>query len=110
MLYNILYWKSRKKLRKRELKVKALSKKCAYMSEEIRRLRQRVSVLEDGYVVEWCDNCNTQVTMLWNPAADGLAAYCPFCGRELLLCDSCHFSCDMEYGTGVCIGRKMSGR
>ena len=107
MLYKILYWKSRKKLRKRELKVKVLSKKCAYMGEEIRRLRRRVAALEDGYVVEWCDNCNTQVTMLWNTQTDGLAAYCPFCGHELLLCDSCRFSCDMEYGTGECTGRKM---
>lgn len=110
MLYKILYWKNRKKAQKRARQARKYGKSNQILRREVSRLRKRVAALEDGYVVEWCDSCNTQVTMLWNPETDGLLAFCPFCGSELLLCDSCHWICDRDIEAVECIGRKMSVR
>lgn len=110
MRYKILYWKCKKKLKKQMEAVFRLTKERRENRSEIKRLRKMVASLEDGYVVEWCDNCKNQIVMLWNPGKDGLLAYCPVCGSEMMLCDSCHWKCDYDFGNDDCIGKRFSGK
>ena len=50
-----------------------------------------------GYVAEWCPNCNTEIEMVWDVETLGYKAYCPVCGKRLMLCDACQHTPDGEY-------------
>lgn len=56
---------------------------------------------EDGprtnIVTELCPHCEREVEMVWNTDAHGYKAFCPVCGKRLMLCDECQHS-----GTGDC--------
>lgn len=98
----MLYRKYRKKYRKNKKAADRFKKIAASQKREIIDLRRQVSILENGYIVEWCQSCDHQVTMLWDVKKDGCKACCPFCGELLMLCDSCQGECDYNYGNDTC--------
>ena len=58
-------------------------------------------------VTEYCSECGTEVTLKnWDIVRDGLAAYCPFCGERLMLCNHCPLRaqgiCDYSTRTDTC--------
>lgn len=64
---------------------------------------------KDNTVIEVCPHCETEVEMKWIVKAHGYKAYCPYCGKRLMLCDEClhpngEFSdnCDYCSGTDTC--------
>ncbi|MBD5504574.1 MAG: hypothetical protein HDR09_12830 [Lachnospiraceae bacterium] len=102
MLRKLLHQKyKRKYLKMKKAAVRLRGVKAAY-KKEVSELRRRVSLLEDGYVVEWCQECDTQITMLWDVKKDGCRACCPHCGAVMMLCDSCQGECDYNYGNDTC--------
>lgn len=40
-------------------------------------------------VSEYCSNCETEIEMRWDVKAFGYKAFCPVCGKRLMLCDAC---------------------
>lgn len=41
-------------------------------------------------VTEWCGNCENEVEIHgWDTDRDGFQAFCPHCGKPLMLCDEC---------------------
>ena len=62
------------------------------LEEAIRRLNEEEPVYcgsEDGYEVEYCNVCNSEIELRWDINRDGFQAYCPVCGNKLMLCDAC---------------------
>lgn len=64
--------------------------------------------MNDFEVTEVCPYCNEEITMIWNVQSDGYKAFCPVCGKTLMLCDECMHSedgehkCDYDKRTGTC--------
>lgn len=102
MLYKLFYQKYRRKYRKMKSTADRLRGVKAAYKKELTQLRRRVALLEDGYIVEWCQDCDTQITMLWDVKQDGCRACCPHCGAVMMLCDSCQGECDYDYGNDTC--------
>lgn len=48
-------------------------------------------------VTEACPHCGSEIEMVWNTDAHGYKAFCPVCGKRLMLCDERQHS-----GTGDC--------
>ena len=40
-------------------------------------------------VVEVCPHCMSEIEMRWNTDTQGFKAFCPVCGKRLMLCDEC---------------------
>lgn len=53
-------------------------------------------------VCECCPLCGREATILWNVRADGLHAFCPYCGERLMLCSECHENCSYCTETDSC--------
>ena len=62
----------------------------------------------DPYIVtEYCPNCESEIEMRWSVEELGYRAFCPVCGKRLMLCDACQhttgrddvYSCDCDYDT-----------
>lgn len=52
-----------------------------------------------GYTVtEYCPHCETEVEMVWSPKVSGFAAFCPFCGKRIMLCDACRHADEYDVG------------
>ena len=48
-------------------------------------------------VTEWCSNCEYESESHgWDTARDGFQAFCPHCGKQLMLCDQCKHSPDYQ--------------
>lgn len=73
--------------------------------------------MNEKYTVnEYCPFCDSDIEMTWDVPADGYEAFCPHCGKKLMLCDECLHSedntgqrCDFtegEDGKGHCHRRK----
>ena len=52
--------------------------------------------MEVCYVTEWCPHCENITEMHWNTDVDGYRAFCPYCGKELMLCDDCRHRDDFK--------------
>ncbi len=53
-------------------------------------------------VTEVCPHCETEIEMRWDVDTRGYKAFCPVCGKRLMLCDAClHSGQDGTY-TGKC--------
>jgi predicted RNA-binding Zn-ribbon protein involved in translation (DUF1610 family) len=56
-------------------------------------------------VIEVCPHCENEITMMWNVKAHGYKAFCPVCGKRLMLCDLCqhrgpNYNCeDCDYNS-----------
>lgn len=63
---------------------------------------------ERTYIVtEMCPHCESEVEMRWNTDAMGFRAFCPVCGKRLMLCDECRHTeeptrCDYDSKTDTC--------
>lgn len=61
-------------------------------------------------VTEYCPECEIEVTMQWDVRALGYKAFCPHCGKRLMLCDECQTrkdggfmdDCDYDSETDSC--------
>lgn len=56
-------------------------------------------------VTEYCSECESEITMRWNIREDGMKAYCPVCGKRLMLCSMCAIrttTCDYDNDTDTC--------
>lgn len=69
------------------------------------------------FVTELCPGCFREVTLIWKPKLDGLKAYCPHCGKVLMLCSECpgtsekgDFDCDYDSDTETCSVEKAVNR
>ena len=54
-------------------------------------------------VVEVCPHCESENEIVWDVEKEGLKAYCPRCGRKMMLCSECHMlhnHCD--WGNDTC--------
>ncbi len=40
-------------------------------------------------VTEVCPNCMNEIEMTWDTDTRGFEAFCPVCGKRLMLCDEC---------------------
>lgn len=60
-------------------------------------------------VVEYCSECDTENEFRWDVETDGYKAYCPHCGKVLMLCDECVHSddtpakCNVADSIGECV-------
>lgn len=62
---------------------------------------------EDGYEIEYCPHCEAENEIRWDINEDGFEAYCPHCGKKMMLCDACshkygefYSDCDWCEGKG----------
>lgn len=53
-------------------------------------------------VTEVCPHCEAEVTLMWNTETDGYKAFCPHCGKRLMLCDACRHDGPDGKPTGTC--------
>lgn len=58
-------------------------------------------------VTEMCPHCGSEIEMRWNTDTMGFKAFCPVCGKRLMLCDECRHSetpgpCDYNSRTDSC--------
>lgn len=40
-------------------------------------------------VTEWCSHCERENTLEWDVETEGLKAFCPGCGKVMMLCSEC---------------------
>ncbi|MCI9226032.1 MAG: hypothetical protein HFE91_11300 [Acutalibacter sp.] len=63
---------------------------------------------ERTYIVtEYCPHCESEIEMRWDTDTRGFKAFCPVCGKRLMLCDECRHterggSCDYSSETDSC--------
>ena len=43
----------------------------------------------NNMVVEVCPHCMSENVMVWDVSKNGYRAYCPVCGKPMMLCDEC---------------------
>lgn len=58
-------------------------------------------------VTEVCPHCESEVEMRWNTDTMGYKAFCPVCGKRLMLCDECRHTegmpgCDYDSRLDCC--------
>lgn len=57
--------------------------------------------MENYIAAETCPHCEAEIEMRWDVKIRGYKAFCPVCGKRLMLCDAClHSGPD-----GIYIGR-----
>ena len=60
-------------------------------------------------IVEYCSECDTENEFRWDVEIDGYKAYCPHCGKALMLCDERVHSddtpakCNVADSIGECV-------
>ena len=50
-------------------------------------------------VTEVCPHCENEIELRWDTDARGFKAFCPVCGKRLMLCDECRH---IPGGAGIC--------
>lgn len=48
-----------------------------------------MAIIPEETIIEWCTHCGYTVELKWDIEADGMGIYCPFCGKEVILCTEC---------------------
>jgi hypothetical protein len=65
----------------------------------------------DNYITEWCPHCEYEIDMRWDVKQMGYQAFCPVCGKRLMLCSECSNDnggqCDYDAETDRCRMMKM---
>ena len=82
------------------------------MSEDYKEIEitKEYCVSADGYEAECCPYCENEIEIRWNINTDGFKAFCPVCGKRLMLCDACQhrygeFHDDCDYNSKTCTCR-----
>ena len=79
--------------------------------EALRKVAPDVAPAEESdrtYIVtELCPHCDNEIEMTWNTDELGYKAFCPVCGKRLMLCDECRHTegvggCDYDSGSDTC--------
>ena len=71
----------------------------------MRHLPKGINSARTKTVVEVCPHCESEIEMTWDVESRGYKAFCPVCGKRLMLCDECqHRDCgdyieDCDYDT-----------
>ena len=55
-------------------------------------------------VMETCRHCKSEIEMRWDTGKLGFSAFCPVCGRRIMLCGACRRAGDADlcdYGSGT---------
>lgn len=75
-----------------------MNKNAMNKNEEVKEKNQIVN--------EWCSFCEVESGILWNVETMGYHAYCPYCGKRLMLCSMCDGTekgvCDYESDSDSC--------
>lgn len=78
----------------------------AYRAKEMLEKDQQEA---DSIVTEFCPHCGTEIEMRWSVEQFGYKAFCPVCGKRLMLCDECRHpkgeyvdNCDYDQYTDSC--------
>lgn len=69
-----------------------------------------LSESDEVLIEQDCPHCHNDVVMVWDVEMNGYTATCPFCGKELRLCNVCQHpypgsdadDCDRDAATGKC--------
>lgn len=65
-------------------------------------------------ITETCPHCENEVEMFWNMDERGFKAFCPVCGKRLMLCDECLHTgkgqCDYNNDTDSCRHNPAAGK
>lgn len=65
-------------------------------------------------VTETCPHCESEIEMVWNTEERGFKAFCPVCGKRLMLCDECLHTgkgrCDYSNDTDSCRYNPAAGK
>lgn len=73
---------------------------------ELEKVRSAiVNTKEPSEITETCPHCESEVTLQWDVKDRGYKAYCPVCGKKLMLCFACRddgYECDYNSYTGRC--------
>lgn len=43
----------------------------------------------ENYIVECCSLCDTENEFRWDVETEGYEAFCPHCGKPMLICSEC---------------------
>ncbi len=65
-------------------------------------------------VIEVCPHCMNEIEMTWDTDQRGFKAFCPVCGKRLMLCDECmHLEdgrgCDYDSKNDCCRFSRKGG-
>ena len=79
--------------------------RIAELEREVFQLRQRR--YWPHTVTELCPHCTNEIEMCWNTGEYGYKAFCPVCGKRLMLCDDCRHTdgiggCDYDSKSAAC--------
>lgn len=53
----------------------------------------------ENYIVEYCSFCNTENEIRWDVETEGYEAFCPHCGKKMMICSECLRASDNELQT-----------
>ena len=43
----------------------------------------------ENYIVEFCPHCETENEIRWDIETEGYEAFCPHCGKRIMICSEC---------------------
>lgn len=58
--------------------------------------------IPDTEITEFCPHCDTEVTMNWDVEERGYVAFCPVCGKRMMLCSMCDGNCNWNAENDTC--------
>ena len=87
----------------------------AFQAAELLRKAYLEEISPRTYIItETCPHCESEIEMIWNTDERGFKAFCPVCGKRLMLCDEClHMGkgqCDYSNDTDSCQHNPAAGK
>lgn len=72
--------------------------KADALAEHTANERANDAASDRTYIVtEVCPHCESEIEMRWDTDNRGFKAFCPVCGKRLMLCDECRHTSDGEH-------------
>ena len=66
-----------------------LKKENQELHEAVARKSRELLVLRSCMATEWCPHCEYESSIEWNVIKYGYQAFCPHCGKKMMLCSEC---------------------
>lgn len=88
-----------------ETDLEALQKENKQVHQAVIRKQKELLKIRGRLVTEKCPECGTENTIEWSVIKEGYQAFCPKCGRPMMLCSECLLDsgfCDWESDTSLC--------